>query len=203
MSPSSNSIIDTSNITSLYGSSEKAKDGSGLADTSGKVPTLPGVSELKSFLPVSARLSKLGLFDDNSSFFSRGFNSFSKLDGSSEHSQAMNNAQLPDLLNGTVNNNNNMSIDLDSKHLLKNLGNFGTMNSHGENTHDDWESAFKYLMKNNNSNNIKHYEDQQQQQEWQRFQELKKHPGMSSGLGLNQFNNMFNSEFRPLPGFLD
>lgn len=52
----------------------------------------------------------------------------------------------------------------------------------GENTHDDWESAFKYLMKN------KHYEDQQQQEDWMRFQEMKKHSGMSSGLGLNQFN---------------
>lgn len=80
---------------------------------------------------VSARLSKLGLFDDNSSFFSRGFNSFSKLDGSSEHSQAMNNAQLPDLLNGTV-NNNNMNLDLDPKQLLKNLGSFGSLNNHGK-----------------------------------------------------------------------
>lgn len=80
---------------------------------------------------ILARLSKLGLFDDNSSFFSRGFNSFSKHDGSSEHSQAMNNAQLPDLLNGTV-NNNNMNLDLDPKQLLKNLGNFGSMNNHGK-----------------------------------------------------------------------
>jgi CCR4-NOT transcription complex subunit 4 len=171
MSPSSNSIIESNDITSLYGSSEKTKD-SGLGDT-------------------SARLSKLSLFDDNSSFFSRGFNSFSKHDGSSEHSQAMNNAQLPDLLNGTV-NNNNMSLDLDPKQLLKNLGNFGSMSNHGENTHDDWESAFKYLMKNNN-NISKHYEDQQQQEEWLRYQELKKHSGMPSGLGLNQFN-MFNND---------
>jgi hypothetical protein len=134
-------------------------------------------------------LSKLGLFDDNSSFFSRGFNSFSKLDGSSEHIQAMNNAQLPDLLNGTV-NNNNMNLDIDSKQLLKNLGNFGS--SHSENTHDDWESAFKYLMKNNNNNISKHYEEQQQQEDWLRLQEQKKHQG--GGLGANHFNNMFNSE---------
>jgi hypothetical protein len=97
----------------------------------------------------------------------------------------MNNAQLPDLLNGTV-NNTNTNLDIDPKLLLKNLGSFGSMNSHGENTHDDWESAFKYLM-----NNKKHYEDQQQQEEWLRFQEMRKH---SSGLGLNQFN-MFGSEF--------
>jgi hypothetical protein len=101
----------------------------------------------------------------------------------------MNNAQLPDLLNGTV-NNNNMSLDLDPKTLLKNLGSFnnGHVGSSGENTHDDWESAFKYLMKN------KQYEDQQQQEDWLRFQELRKHSERSSGLGLNQFNNIFNSK---------
>lgn len=43
----------------------------------------------------------------------------------------------------------------------------------------------------------KHYEDQQQQEDWLRFQELRKHSGMSSGLGLNQFN-MFNSELSPV-----
>jgi hypothetical protein len=101
----------------------------------------------------------------------------------------MNNAQLPDLLNGTV-NNNNMNLDLDPKQLLKNLGSFG--NNHGENTHDDWESAFKYLM-NNKNNMSKHYEDQQQE-EWLRFQEMRKHSAASSGLGLNQFN-MFSSKF--------
>ena len=46
-------------------------------------------------------------------------------------------------------------------------------------------------MKNNIS---KHYEDQQQQEDWLRYQELKKHSGMTSGLGLNQFN-MFNSKY--------
>lgn len=105
----------------------------------------------------------------------------------------MNNAQLPDLLNGTV-NNNNMNLDNESKHLLKNLGSFGSINSHGgENTSDDWEAAFKYLMK---SNIGKHYEDQHQQEDWLRFQEMRKHStgGMTSGLGLNQFN-MFNSEY--------
>jgi hypothetical protein len=185
MSPSS-SIIETGDITALYGNGEKGKDGGSLADTSGehsKDPLVCGIESDGSFLP--ARLSKLSLFDDNSSFFSRGFNSFPKIDGSSEHSQAMNNAQLPDLLNGTV-NNNTMNLDIDPKLLLKNLGSFGSLNSHGENTHDDWESAFKYLM-----NNKKHYEDHQQQEEWLRFQEMRKH---SSGLGLNQFN-MFGSEF--------
>jgi hypothetical protein len=88
-----------------------------------------------------------------------------------------------------------MNLDLESKQLLKNLGTFGSMSSHGENTHDDWESAFKYLMKNNNNNISKHYEQEQQQQEdWLRLQEQKKHQGVSSGLGANQFNNMFNSE---------
>lgn len=128
----------------------------------------------------------------------------------------MNNAQLPDLLNGTV-NNNTMNLEIDPKHLLKNLGNFGSMSNHGEfakgfkvnfksnlmsisgeNTHDDWESAFKYLM-----NNKKHYEDQQQQEEWLRFQEMRKHSNMSSGLGLNQFN-MFGSKLSkcfPIPLF--
>lgn len=48
-------------------------------------------------------------------------------------------------------------------------------------------------MKNNNNIN-KHYEDQQQQEDWLRFQELRKHSGMSGGLGVNQFNNMFNSK---------
>lgn len=56
----------------------------------------------------------------------------------------------------------------------------------GENTHDDWESAFKFLMKN------KQYEEQQQE-DWLRYQEMRKHSsGMTSGLGLNQF--MFNSK---------
>lgn len=190
ISPSSQSIIETSDITSLY-SAEKGKDGS-MADTSGKLST-SSFSELGLIDRFSARLSKLGLFDDNSSFFSRGFNNFSKLDGSSEHSQAMNNAQLPDLLNGTV-NNNNMNLDNESKHLLKNLGNFGSISNHGgENTSDDWEAAFKYLMK---SNIGKHYEDQHQQEDWLRFQEMRKHStgGMTSGLGLNQFN-MFSSKY--------
>jgi hypothetical protein len=108
----------------------------------------------------------------------------------------MNNAQLPDLLNGTV-NNNNMNLDSDSKQLLKNLGNFGSMSGHSENTHDDWESAFKYLMKNNNNNISKHYEEQQQQEDWLRLQEQKKQQGGGGGgggLGANHFNNMFNSE---------
>lgn len=105
-----------------------------------------------------------------------------------------------------------MNLEIDPKHLLKNLGNFGSMSNHGEfvkdskvnfksnfmsisgeNTHDDWESAFKYLM-----NNKKHYEDQQQQEEWLRFQEMRKHSNMSSGLGLNQFN-MFGSKLSKFP----
>lgn len=110
----------------------------------------------------------------------------------------MNNAQLPDLLNGTV-NNNTMNLDLDPKQLLKNLGTFGTISNHGENTHDDWESAFKYLM--NNKNMSKHYEDQQQE-DWLRYQEMRKHTGMSSGLGLNQFN-MFNSKFDGSDFYID
>lgn len=119
--------------------------------------------------------------------FSHGFGSFgSKLEGSTDHSQAMSNAQLPDLLNGT-NVNNNMSLDLDPKLLLKNLGNISSMNNHSDNSHDDWESAFKYL-KNNMS---KQFEDQQQE-EWMRFQEMKKHSNMPSGLGSG-FNNHFNS----------
>jgi hypothetical protein len=119
--------------------------------------------------------------------FSHGFGSFSKVDGSSDHSQAMSNAQLPDLLNGT-NVNNNMSLDLDPKQLLKNLGNISSINNHGDNSHDDWESAFKYLKHNFN----KHYEDQQQE-DWLRIQEMKKQSGMSSG--FNNHFNMFGSEF--------
>lgn len=98
----------------------------------------------------------------------------------------MSNAQLPDLLNGTVNNNNN-SMGLDPKQLLKNLGSFSS-----NETHDDWESAFKYIMSKNTFN--KHYEEQQQQEDWIRFQDMRKVPSIpsSGGLGLNQFNNMFN-----------
>lgn len=169
ISSSSNSIIDTNNdmTTSLYTSSSDKilKDGGNLADT-------------------SARLSKLNLFDDNSSFFSRSsFNSFSKLDGSSDHSQAMSNAQLPDLLNGTLNNNNSMGLE--AKQLLKNLGSFGS-----NETQDDWESAFKYLMSKSSFNN-KHYEEQQHE-DFLRFQEMRKHSNMNSG--GNQFNNMFNND---------
>lgn len=142
------------------------------------------------FIIFIARLSKLNLFDDNSSFFSKSsFNSFLKLnDGSSDsHSHAMSNAQLPDLLNGTLNNNNSNSMGIDAKQLLKNLG-----GSFGSNEpHDDWESAFKYLMSKSSFGNNKHYEEQQQQEDWLRFQEMRKHSNMS---GLNQFNNMFNSK---------
>jgi hypothetical protein len=99
----------------------------------------------------------------------------------------MSNAQLPDLLNGTLNNNNSgNSMGLDAKQLLKNLGSFGNE------THDDWESAFKYLMSKSSFSNNKHYEEQQQQEDWLRFQEMRKHSNMS---GANQINNMFNSEF--------
>jgi hypothetical protein len=131
--------------------------------------------------------------------FSHGFGSFSKVDGSSDHSQAMSNAQLPDLLNGT-NVNNNMSLDLDPKQLLKNLGNISSINNHGDNSHDDWESAFKYLKNNFN----KHYEDQQQQEDWLRFQEMKKQSGMSSGFnhyivmgGKIITNNLFFRQCKP------
>lgn len=139
---------------------------------------------MNSCLP-AARLSKLTLFDDNSSFFSRS--SFLKHDNT-DHSHAMTNAQLPDLLNGTLNNSNSMGLD--SKQILKNLGSFGSSEPH-----DDWESAFKYIMSKNSFNN-KHY-DEQQQEDWMRFQESRKHPVSSStnsGVGLNQFNNMFNSK---------
>lgn len=131
-SPVPHSIIDTNDITAIYANSEKSKDGDRLADTSGESSLSSSQTSCNYFFLFVARLSKLGLFDDNSSFFSRGFNSFSKLDGNSEHSQAMNNAQLPDLLNGTVNNNNNLNLDHDPKQILKNLGSFGSMSNHGE-----------------------------------------------------------------------
>lgn len=80
-------------------------------------------------MSLTARLSKLNLFDDNSSFFSRGgFNSFLKLEGTSDHSQSMTNAQLPDLLNGTL-HNNNLINETDQKQLIKNLGGFGSHNN--------------------------------------------------------------------------
>lgn len=97
----------------------------------------------------------------------------------------MSNAQLPDLLNGTVNNSNS-SMGIDAKQLLKNLGSFGN-----ETNNDDWESAFKYLMNKNSYN--KHYEDHQQE-DWLRFQEMRHNSNMSSGSGSNHFNSMFNSE---------
>jgi hypothetical protein len=99
----------------------------------------------------------------------------------------MTNAQLPDLLNGTLNNSNSMGLD--SKQILKNLGTFGSSEPH-----DDWESAFKYIMSKNTYN--KQYDEQQE--DWLRFQESRKHPMSSttnnSGVGLNQFNNIFNSK---------
>lgn len=165
---SSSSIIEN-NITSLYPTDGKDI----LADT-------------------SAQISKLNLYgNDNMVSFSHGFGSFSKLEGSTDHSQAMSNAQLPDLLNGT-NVNNNMSLDLDPKLLLKNLGNISSMNNHSDNSHDDWESAFKYLK--NNISSSKQYEDQQQQEEYMRFHEMKKHTNMSGGLG-GGFNSNFNNSF--------
>jgi hypothetical protein len=220
---SSSSIIDTNDITSLYtnnsnnndkvGNNGILKDSGNLADTTGNLTSFRSclliIFYKENFRLLNiffvfffiARLTKLGLFDDNSSFFSRStFNSsFAKhnIDGSSDHSQAMSNAQLPDLLNGTLNNNNNNnngsnnSMGLDPKQLLKNLGNFGSMNNE---KHDDWENAFKYLMSKSNFNSNKHYEDQQQE-DWLRFQELRKHSNMSRDMaGVNQFNNMFNSE---------
>jgi hypothetical protein len=104
----------------------------------------------------------------------------------------MSNAQLPDLLNGTVNNNNSMGLD--AKQLLKNLGSFNNNEAH-----DDWENAFKYLMSKSSTNfNNKHYEEHQQE-DWLRFQEMRKHSNMSGattagGQGGNHFNSMFNSE---------
>lgn len=102
----------------------------------------------------------------------------------------MSNAQLPDLLNGTVNNSNS-SMGIDAKQLLKNLGSLGSFGN--ETNNDDWESAFKYLMNKNSYN--KHYEDHQQE-DWLRFQEMRKQQSnMSGGSGSNHFNNMFNSEY--------
>lgn len=66
----------------------------------------------------------------------------------------------------------------------------------GDNTNDDWEAAFKYLMKSNNmgSNTKSQYEDHQQQEEWLRLQEMRKHTALNNGLGMNQFN-MFNGNY--------
>lgn len=140
------------------------------------------------FYEILAHLSKISLYDDNSSFFSRNsFNSFLKFDGTSDHSQAMSSAQLPDLLNGTV-NNNNIGMGIDAKQLLKNLGSFGNNES---SNHDDWENAFKYLMSKNNFNCKQTNYDDNQQEDWLQYQELRKQTSNFHN-GSSHFN-MFNS----------
>lgn len=124
-------------------------------------------------------MSKLNLFDDNNSFFSR---SLFNLNGD----QNIANSQLPDLLSGTL-HNNNLNGEDPAKQLLKNLGGFGSShvtNGSGDNSNDDWETAFKYLMKNNVS---KQAEDQQQE-EWLRLQEMRKHSGQNMHNHFNNFN---------------
>lgn len=81
----------------------------------------------------AARFSKLGLFDDNNSFFSTNTfqPSFFKLD---QQQQALRNAdnnqtkspQLPDLLTGTESDKERQDLN-DKLNLLKGLGEF---NSH-------------------------------------------------------------------------
>lgn len=104
----------------------------------------------------------------------------------------MSSAQLPDLLNGTV-NNNNIGMGIDAKQLLKNLGSFGNNES---SNHDDWENAFKYLMSKNNFNCKQTNYDDNQQEDWLQYQELRKqtsnfHNGSSH---FNMFNSNLNNE---------
>lgn len=81
----------------------------------------------KIFFFVLARFSKLGLFDDNNSFFSTNtFQPYFKMDQHNRNSETnnTNSPQLPDLLNGTETNKDRQEID--KLNLLKGLGDFNT-----------------------------------------------------------------------------
>lgn len=123
-------------------------------------------------------MSKLNLFNENDSFFSRSLFNMSG-------DQNIANSQLPDLLSGTL--HNNINSDDPAKQLLKNLGGFGSShatNGSGDNSSDDWETAFKYLMKNN----VTKQAEEQQQEEWLRLQEMRKHTGQNMHNPYNNFN---------------
>lgn len=89
-----------------------------------------GMAKINSVLDnATSRFSKLGFFDDNSSFFSHStfdpysFAAANKLDGASTNldgiqSSGLTSSQLPDLLSGTNDTN-----EQHTKEILKNLGN--------------------------------------------------------------------------------
>uniref|UniRef100_U5EUH9 CCR4-NOT transcription complex subunit 4 n=1 Tax=Corethrella appendiculata TaxID=1370023 RepID=U5EUH9_9DIPT len=171
----------------------------------------------------TSRFSKISLFDDNSSFFSHNtFQPYYKLDagmnGNSENNQQTN-SQLPDLLNGTNELHNNSNLN--TKELLKNLGNLQhqqqqhqhLQNSLANSQHlqhinglglsdntsalpltDDWEAAFKYMLRNNSNK-----QQSDEHEELLRMQELQKRNNLiNAGISLPQFNGFngdYNSEY--------
>lgn len=132
-----NSLIENNELTSLYSNDKinglKLNNNCNVTDASGKYCVIFFIefdNKMKIHL-FAARLSKINLYDDNSSFFSRSpFHSFKfdGINGSESNNQNMTSTHLPDLLNGTLHNNNNLNGELDPKQLLKNLAGFG--NSH-------------------------------------------------------------------------
>ncbi|XP_055634687.1 uncharacterized protein DDB_G0283357 isoform X2 [Toxorhynchites rutilus septentrionalis] len=182
-----------------------------------------GMSKISNSLidNTASRFSKLGIFDDNSSFFSHGtfdpYN-YNKLDGvlngsqESSQSSGLSTSQLPDLLSGTNDTN-----EQHTKEILKNLGNIQQqqqqqhhllnnvhlqqqlnglglgngsvdgLSGFGTGNTDDWETAFgKYMVRS--KMDIEHHE------ELLRMQELQKRNLINSGLNVAQFNG-FNGDY--------
>lgn len=166
----------------------------GTSDTSNTL--FSGTTDIKNnsnIIDTSSRFSKLSLFDDNNSFFSTNtFQPYFKNDGTINS----NPSHLPDLLNGTA-ESDETSLEReqrDAKLLLKGLSGFHHLNN--DNSSEDWEAAFKYVMMRNSNN--KQLEEQQHD-EMLRVQELHKQRNLVNSLNgmpsqqhlqLNNFNGM-------------
>ncbi|XP_055539351.1 uncharacterized protein DDB_G0283357 isoform X2 [Wyeomyia smithii] len=228
-SDSTELVIEPSSPASLFGSS--GNDDSGITTTmtittsiaskqqhQQQQPPSPqnGMNKINSLIDSStSRFAKLGIFDDNSSFFSHSsfvpYSNFNKLDGvvnsqlDGIQPSGLTSSQLPDLLSGTNDSNeqhtkeilknlNNIQQQQQQHNLLNNvhlqqLNGLGLGNGGVENgTTEDWEAAFsKYVMRN--KLDVEHHE------ELLRLQELQKRNIMNSGLnGASQFNG-FNGDY--------
>ncbi|XP_053696420.1 neurogenic protein mastermind isoform X2 [Sabethes cyaneus] len=172
-----------------------------------------GMNKINSLIESStSRFAKLGIFDDNSSFFSHStfdpYSNYNKLEGGhldGIQSSGLTSSQLPDLLSGTNDSNEQHTKEIlknlssiqqqqQQHHLLNNvhlqqlnglgLGNGGIESG----TTEDWEAAFsKYVMRS--KLDVEHHE------ELLRLQEIQKRNILNSGLnGTSQLNG-YNGDY--------
>ncbi|EAT38689.1 AAEL009437-PA, partial [Aedes aegypti] len=186
-----------------------------------------GLNKVNSLIDnTTSRFSKLGIFDDNSSFFSHStFDTYNynKLDGvvngnlESNQSSGLTSSQLPDLLSGTNDTNEQHTKEIlknlgnlqqqqhqqqqqQQHHLLNNLqlqqqlnglglgnGSVDSLTGLGTGNTDDWEAAFSKYVIRNKLD-VEHHED------LLRIQELQKRNLINSGLNVTQFNG-FNGDY--------